>query len=324
MELKILDRFINHKCMSLSENTKKSYRSDVQLFLNDINKKKNINNETELLQSITNDDVEDWIAEKKGSAFTTLDRRIITLKKFFKYATINKKITQSNPFDGIDRIKPPKNIALAIKNNELNYKLKQRKTVLSLEEIKQLIDSTYIKGDRERSFKFTSTRDRFLLSLLFTTGLRIEEALNIELSQLEPCESGYMVENIPSKTGVLKRVPIANKTLEYYNEYIKERKQYKNGNVSDYLIINERGNKWTDHYVNDKITAILKKANIDKHITCHSFRCGFKTYSTAKGINSDIIATVGGWKNELSNQAETYLRNDGQLDKQIIEACNLL
>ena len=317
MEYEKLDRFIQHKCKSLSQNTKKSYRSDIEIFLNNMAGKKSLQDETVLFQSITNDDVEDWIEEQEGCAFTTIDRRLITLKKFFNYITINKKIITKNPFDGIDRVKPPKNIAQAIKDGELNYNLKKKKTVLSLEETKKLIDSTYIKGYKERNFEFSSTRDRFLLSMLFTTGLRIEELLNVQLTQLTPCNEGYMIENIPSKTGVLKRVPVANKTLEYYNSYMAERKLFKNGKISEYLIINERGEKWTNKNTNEKLERILKKANIGKHITCHCFRYGFKTYSTARGINSDIIASIGGWESDLSNQADTYLANDIVTGKQI-------
>lgn len=324
MEYEKLDRFIQHKCKSLSPNTRKSYRSDIEIFLNRMAEKKLLQNETTLLQSITNDNVEDWIEEQEGCAFTTIDRRLIALKKFFNYITVNKKIISKNPFDGVDRVKPPKNIAQAIKDNELYYKLKERKIMPSLDEVKKIINSTQIKGYKERNFEFTSTRDRFLIGMLFTTGLRIEELLNVKLNQLTPCDEGFMIENIPSKTGVLKRVPIANKTLEYYNKYLSEREKFKNGNKSDYLIINESGDKWYSKDTNKKLVKILEKAEMNKHITCHGFRYAFKTYSTAKGINSDIIALIGGWKCDLSNQADTYLTNNGGLDKQIIEACNLL
>ena len=326
MQYDRLERFIQHQCKSLSQNTRKSYRSDIEVFLNNMSEKKSINSELDLLQSITNDDIEDWIESQEGKSFTTMDRRLIALKKFFNYITVNKKIIAFNPFDGINRVKPPKNITQAIKNNELYYKLKQKKIMPSIDEIKKIIDSTYIRVNKERNFKFASARDRFLISMLFTTGLRIEELLSVDLSQIKPYNEGegYIIENIPSKTGVLKRVPIANKTLEYYKDYLSERNLYKNGNKSNYLVINESGDKWTNKDTNKRLTMILKKAEIDKHITCHGFRYAFKTYSTAKGINSDIIALVGGWKNDLSNQADTYLTNNGSLDKQIIEACNLL
>lgn len=324
MKYKKLDRFIENEYSMKSDNTIKSYISDITLFLNRMAEKKSINSEIELLKSITNDDVEDWMKEQRGCAFTTINRRLIILKKYFKYIANNKKDIPYSPFDGVKKREIPTNIPKAMEQGKLYYKLKEKKTMLSLEETKQLIDSTYIRGYKERNFEFASIRDRFLLSVLFTTGLRIEELLNVKLNQLTYFSEGYMIENIPSKTGVLKRVPIANKTLEYYNKYMIEREKFKNGKISEYLIINERGNKWSDKDTNKKIKRILEKANINKHITCHCFRYGFKTYSTAKGINSDVISLVGGWKNDLSSQADTYLTNDGGLDKQIIEACNLL
>ena len=324
MKYEKLDRFISSEYAMESDNTIKSYVCDITLFLNNMAEKKSITDEIELLKSITNDDVEDWIKEQRGCAFTTINRKIIILKKYFRYIAVNKKIIPFSPFDGIKEISPPKNILKAKQEGKLLYKLKEKKTCISLEEVWKLINSTYTRGYKERSFEFTSVRDRFLLSMLFTTGLRIEELLNVKVNQIKPYDYGFMIEGIPSKTGVVKRVPIANKSLGYYNNYLSAREKYKNGKKSDYLIINERGNKCTDQYINEKLSKLVDKAEIDKHITCHSFRYGFKTYSTAKGINTDVIALIGGWKNDLSNQADTYLTNDGGLDKQIVEACNLL
>lgn len=323
MEYNMVERFLEFDCEDLSFNSKKSYKTDILLFLNGISEKKLITSEVELLKSITNDDVEDWSLTQRGSAYTTINRKIVALNKFFRYIYEAKKIINTNPFNGVKMKKPPKKID---RETVLNYKLKQGKTAISKEETKALIQATYIRKTKERNFELTSARNRFLLSLLFTTGLRIEEALGIEISQLKKIDGAIMVENIPSKTGVLKRVPIANECLKYYEEYLLARKKFKYGKKSDYLIIGETGGRWNNdnNSVNKKISKILEKANIGKHITCHCFRYGFKTHSTAKGINSDIIATMAGWKSELSSQANVYLINEGQLDSQMIEASNLL
>ena len=322
MEFTTVERFLEFDCEELSNNSKKSYKSDIMLFLNSLCEKKILSSESELLQSIVNDDVEDWTITQRGGSFSTINRRITALRKYFKYIYEAKKIITSNPFDGIKLKKPPKRIE---KDATLNYKLKQGKNIISKEEVEKLIKATYDKIDDERNFSFVSARDRFLLSLLFTTGLRIEEALGINICQLTEKNDVIIVQDIDSKTGMIKRVPIANVCLRYYKEYLLARNLFSNGKKTDCLLINERGTRWNKDGVNDRIGVLLSKANIGKHITCHCFRYGFKTYSTALGnINADIIAMIGGWKGELSSQSDVYLSNIGQHDKAMIEACNIL
>lgn len=331
MEYNIVKDFLEIGCGNFSRNSKKSYKTDILLFLNYMCEKKSPKSELELLASITYKDIEYWSLTQRGKALNTINRKIVALNKFFKYVCKSEETIKKNPFKEVEARKSPKKID---ENTVLDYKLKERKTVISKEEIRELIQATYIRKTKERNFEFTSARNRFLLSLLFTTGLRIEEALGLRIegalgvkySQLKKIDGAIMAENIPSKTGFIKRVPIANECLKYYEEYLLERKKFKHGDKSDYLIIGETGGKWNNdnNSVNKKISEILEKANIGKHITCHCFRYGFKTYSTAKGINSDIISLMGGWTGGLSSQADVYLVNDGQLDSQMIEASNLL
>lgn len=236
MEFKMLQRFINEYEVEWSDATTIAYKSDIQLFLENIFQKKNINDEKSFLQSISNDDYEDWKEETKGIyALSTLNRKITALKLFFNYTTVNKKITKENPMDGVKLIKPSK-------KKVSPWRLKKGKDILTHDEFIKVIKYSYISKPWERSFDFRSARDRFLLAFEVTTGVRIEEALNITFDMIDKVENGYMVNINKTKTNQCKRVPIANKCLKYFEEYMEIRKNFNKAN-NNYLIVSHLGNK---------------------------------------------------------------------------------
>jgi site-specific recombinase XerD len=315
--LKVLERFINEYEIGWSEATTIAYKADIKLFLEAIAEKKKINDEIELIQSITNDDYEDWKNETKGVyALSTLNRKITALILFFKYVTINKKLCKVNPMEGVKLVKPSK-------KRVSPWSLRQQSNILTHEELLKLIEKSYTKLAGERNFELCSARDRFLISLEASTGVRIEEALNITFDMLDKVEGGYMVNIKDTKTGQRKRVPIANRCLKYYEEYIKERNKFESAKNCNYVIVSSKGNKMPPNKCNDNLKKLLQKAEItNKHITNHSNRHMFRTNATAKGVQESLIKIIAGWK--LDPIADIYLEDTKGLDGAKIKACNLI
>lgn len=317
MMLKVLERFINEYEIGWSEATTIAYKADIKLFLESVAEKKNMNEEIELIQSITNDDYEDWKNETKGVyALATLNRKITALILFFKYVTINKKICKVNPMEGVKLVKPSK-------KRVSPWQLRQQSNILTHEELLKLIEKSYTKSAGERNFELCSARDRFLISLESSTGVRIEEALNITFDMLDKVEGGYMVNIKDTKTGQKKRIPIANKCLKYYEEYINERSKFESAKNCNYVIVSNKGNKMPPNKCNENLKKLLNKAEIsNKHITNHSNRHMFRTSATSKGVQENLIKIIAGWK--LDPIADIYLEDTKELDRAKIKACDLI
>ena len=193
-----------------SVNTIKAYKSDLAKFYDYI--KINLGDDIgfeESLSLIEYRELEDFVfyLEDKNYSRSTINRVIMALKTFFNYYS---KYTGSNPSQGLKGYKKT---------------MPKQKKILTKEEVGKILNQTQTKRYGEKNVDFNSQRDRFLLALLSTTGLRIEEALSIKLKDIDDYENYKMINiNIHNEdsTKLNKRVPIAGKVLEYYKNYISE------------------------------------------------------------------------------------------------------
>lgn len=320
LQKKYIERFIKEISRNAEEATCIGYESDIRLFLEDISKKKSIEDEEELLKSISNDDVEDWIEfreknenSKEKYSLNTLNRKIISINLFFTYLKENKGLISRNPFNNVSIFDP----------NKIE---KKQKDILTLEEVKKMIAETYIKKSTDRCFYFNSARIRFIIALMVTTGLRISEVLNISLQDIEAVSDGYMI-NINKekvKNDMDKRVPITGIVVEYYNEYLEERTKLKKIIDKDVLILSSRG-KSIDRKITERdIKKYLDRVGIDKEINNHSYRHIFRTSLTKKNINESLICIIGGWSRKNLSMSAIYTHDTKDLDKEKMEACNIL
>lgn len=315
-------RFIMEVSRNAEDSTCNSYENDVKYFLCDMAQYKNIHidNELELIQSITNNDVEDWIQyrtkladDSKHYALSTMNRKIVSLNLFFKYIKDNKNLIEQNPFANVSLYDLSKRTVLDT-------------NVLILDDIKKMIDETYIKQVGERCFEFNSARTRFVIALMCTTGLRISEVLSIELDNIEQIDGAYMV-NISKdkvKNDINKRVPICGKVVMYYHEYIKERSKLKNIIDSNVLIISSRG-KIIDRSTTERdIKKYIDRVGIQKSINNHSCRHIFRTSLTKNNVNESLICIIGGWSRHSLAMSAIYTHDTIDLDSEKIKVCNIL
>lgn len=308
-------RFLDIKLtLNKADNTKVNYEVDLRLFENYMREKLGTE---DWFEKITNDDIEDYIVHMTKVKYTrgnedhsysnsTINRRIASLNSFFGYA-VDKGWIEKNPCAGIELLKV----------------YKEKKDYLTLEEVVLMLDKTYEKAKGERNFHYNSARDRFIISMLTTTGLRVSELINMRFSKMEEVEGGYMIniDAIDTKNDVNKRVPIANKTLKYFNEYIEERKKLSKVVDDDNIILSKSGKVLRRDAVQEVIDKLMMKSGIEeKHITPHSFRHACTTYLRANGVNDSLIYNILGWKEGI---VQVYT-DDFRLDREKIAVCNLI
>ena len=175
----------------------------------------------------------------------TISQNISTLRSFYKFLMIDKKIDE-NPMMFIDLPKIPKNLP----------------NVLSVDEIDKLLDI-------EVKDKYTA-RNKAMLELMYSSGLRISELLNLKVVDVSLDEALVRVFGKGSKERI---VPIGDCALKYLEKYLLiYRQELIKKQNSDYLFLSSRGDKMSRQAFFKIIKAIAKEKNIKTEISPHTLR----------------------------------------------------
>lgn len=293
-----------------SANTIKAYKSDLAKFYDYI--KINLGNDVgfeESLSLMKYRDLEDFIfyLEDKNYSRSTINRVIMALKTFFNYYS---KYTGSNPSKGLRGYKKT---------------MAKQKKILTKEEITKILNQTQTKRYGEKFTSFNSQRDRFLLALLSTTGLRIEEALSIKLKDIDDYENYKMINvNIHSEesTKLNKRVPIAGKVLEYYKNYITEYEKKFDLTGDDYLIVSARSGKKLEtkssNLMIKKYCDELKIEGVSNHCFRHYANIALMSVGAPDSIRNKIL----GWSCKGDMGMTIYFHSTEEIDRLMVEYCS--
>ena len=243
----------------------------------------------------------------KGYKKSTVNTKIANIKSYFRF--LNKhQIISKNPFTGFEA---------------LNEDDRTIKDILSKEEVIKLIESFDIKLQGERNFEYISKRNKAIIAVLASTGIRIENLLNVTMDRLIKIEEGYKIEYTKAETKgkVDTTIYIVGKNKELLEEYLKVRKDKAGLN----LLFNSVNGKKISR--SDMLTIIdkrIKYLGIQKHITSHSFRAYTANALLSNGAEPIIIRKMLGWSNNKQDMlSSVYYRNEPQ-EKQIIEYSQIL
>ena len=194
--------------------------------------------------------------EIKLSAYS-IRRHISTLKGFYNYLN-RKNIVFLNPFDSV---------TLPKKETKLPR-------YLSYEELLDIFHNLEINNDYD-------LRDRLILELLYATGVRVSELVNIKIGDISFTNQSILIFGKGSKERVVYYNDICKNILEKYL------KVYPNLNKKhlEYLFLNQKGDVLTTAGVSYIINQILKKICFQKHITPHMLRHSFATHLLNNGCD---------------------------------------
>ena len=244
----------------------------------------------------------------KGYKKSTVNTKIANTKSYFGFLT-KHQIISKNPFAGFE----------AMEEND-----KTIKDILTKEEVIKLIESFGIKLQGERNFEYASKRNKAIISILASTGIRIENLLNITMDRLIKIEEGYKIEYTKAETKgkVDTTIYIVGKNKELLEDYLKVRKDKAGLNL---LFNSAGGNKKISR--SDMITIINKRVEylgIQKHIVSHSFRAFCANMLLSNGVDSILIKKYMGWREKSNDMlSNIYYRSEAQ-EKQFIEYSQIL
>lgn len=225
-------------------------------------------------------------------------RELSGVKSFFNYLLLTDKI-ESSPAEFISAPKSSRTLP----------------DVLSIEEVERIIrctDTTTTKG----------RRDRAMLELMYSCGLRVSELISLKLGDLFFGE-GYI--RVLGKGGKQRLVPIGRVAQEYVMQYLddrKERSSKESGSATtrseEILFLSNRQSKLSRVMVFNIIRQATDAAGITKSVSPHTFRHSFATHLLAGGASIRQVQELLGHENITTTEIYTHLNPEhlrGAIDK---------
>ena len=263
---------------SLSENTIVSYLRDIKK-LYSFCKRKHIN-----LKNVNSDNIKEFIHETNltGISARTQSRIISGIRAFFKYLIVEDYIS-INP---IELVESPR----------LGIKLPD---TLSIKEIDKLISSIDLSHPQ-------GIRNKAILEVLYSCGLRVSELINLRLSQVRLKE--YYIKVI-GKGNKERLAPIGGKaisSLEIYLKNIRNTQIAKKGS-EDIIFLNRRGEKLSRVMIFTIIKDTARKIGLKKNISPHTFRHSFATHLVEGGADLRSVQEMLGHSSINTTEIYTHL-----------------
>lgn len=212
----------------------------------------------------------------------SIARIISSMRSFFKYLkSIN--IIDDNPMT-------------LISNPKVEKKLPKYLTINDVEKILNAPDMNDPVG----------IRDAFILELLYVTGIRVSEMVNIKINDIEPSLNRIKIMGKGSKE---RYVLYGSRCKELMNKYINVRNTFIKSSI-DYLILSKTGRKINPREVRNIIDKIKTKAGIDMKISPHTFRHTFATHMLNEGADLRAVQELLGHENLSTTTIYTHLTNE--------------
>jgi integrase/recombinase XerD len=268
---------------SLSEHSIRAYLSDVKKFESFLSE----NSIPTLISEITLEQIRLFLKELAQVGFDAHSQaRIISgLRAFWKYLMM-ENITSKNP---VELVELPK----------MKRKLPE---TLSVEEIVSVIESVDMS-------KPEGQRNRAMLEVLYSCGLRVSELVNLKISDLF-LPSGFV--KVTGKGNKERIVPIGNEAIRQLNFYLEGVRIHTSPQKGeeDIVFLNKRGRRLSRVMIFFIIKDQAAQAGIKKEISPHTFRHSFATHLVEGGADLRTVQEMLGHASITTTEIYTHLNRD--------------
>ncbi len=252
----------------------------VGAYMNDLNKYEEFLKK-DILESDT-EDLEKYLKHIKNFESTTVAHKITSIKSYFNY-NIKRGIVSVNPADKVSRPKLTKHLP----------------EYLTEEEVGKLLD-VEVKSPYDY-------RNKTILELLYSSGIRISELVNIKTPNYDSEECLIRIMGKGSKERI---VPLGDYAVNIMNDYMNNYRPLINKKHTDYVFINNRGDKISRQFIFKVIKKEALKKGIKKDISPHTLRHTFATHLLKNGADLRIIQELLGHENISTTQIYTHVTNN--------------
>lgn len=267
--------------LGLSANTRQAYERDLRLFCKTLGFKN-----SDALVDVSREQITGYMTQlkEKGLAAATIARKLAAIKAFYRFMTAEGYM-DANPAEvveaGTKGIKLPR--------------------VLSEDEVVRLLnqpDITTAEG----------FRDRTMLEVLYATGMRVSELINLTLERVDLNMKYIIAFGKGSKERIVPLGSVAAEFLQHYLEKVRPKLTHA-GRNTNIVFLAFGGHELTRQRFWQIIRAYGRKANINKALTPHILRHSFATHLLDNGADLRSVQELLGHSDISTTQIYTHLTN---------------
>lgn len=267
--------------LGLSANTRQAYERDLRLFCKTLGFKN-----SDALVNVSREQITWYMTQlkEKGLAAATIARKLAAIKAFYRFMTAEGYM-DANPAEvveaGTKGIKLPR--------------------VLSEDEVVRLLnqpDITTAEG----------FRDRTMLEVLYATGMRVSELINLTLERVDLNMKYIIAFGKGSKERIVPLGSVATEFLQQYLEKVRPKLTHEDRNTN-IVFLAFGGHELTRQRFWQIIRAYGRKANINKALTPHILRHSFATHLLDNGADLRSVQELLGHSDISTTQIYTHLTN---------------
>jgi integrase/recombinase XerC len=261
-----------------SPHTVNAYLNDIVFFQSFLQKEF----EKDTLHEVNYSQIRSWIVSlvDDGISNTSVNRKVSSLKSFYRFLLKTKQIEVS-PLLKHKALKTPKNLQIPFSEKELDAVLNRIE---------------YPKG-------FEGVRDKLIIDLLYTTGIRRTELIHLKVSNVNNATNTLKVLGKRNKERILPILPIISQQI---TSYFSERANLEQIKAEDYFFLTIKGVKMSDSLVyrliNDYFSIVSEKVKKSPHILRHTFA----THLLNNGADINSVKELLGHSSLASTQVYTH------------------
>lgn len=237
------------------------------------------------LLKVNEDDVSDYLKflYASGLSRNSIGRKLSAIRGFYRYLQ-KQGLIKYNYFKEIKGPKRLEGLPKYVKDNDL--------------------DKMFNCFDKESAL---GQRNALILEMLYATGLRIGELVNVRVSDINDVSNEIKVLGKGRKERVVLYGSYCEDALELY---LSDGRCELNKKRSDYLFLNKDGGKLSDRYVRKIIDDTVRKCEIDYHVTPHTLRHTFATDMLNSGADLMTVKELLGHSSINTTGIYTHVSNE--------------
>jgi len=278
---KYLNSFLNYLTneKNYSPLTVKSYRGDLTQFTGFLNKQG-----VRSPEKVTHIIIREFLSILMKSHYTkkSIIRKLASIKSFYKFL-FNRGLINNNPGDYVSSPKADKKLP----------------DFLYEEEISDIIEA--FSEDT-----FNGARNKSLLEVLYSTGVRISELVSMNLNDID---FSSLLIKVKGKGNKERIVALGSKCVAALKNYLSFRKKIllKYNNKTDSLFLNQQGKRLTDRGVRYIFKKIIREFSLKKNMSPHTIRHTFATHMLNHGCDLRIVQEFLGHVSLSTTQVYTHI-----------------
>ena len=260
-----------------STHTITAYAADLREFQDFIS---NVYDQNKLTE-VNYPQIRTWIVElsESGISNRTINRKLSSLKSYYKFLLKTQQI-DSSPLVKHKALKTSKKVQIPFSEDEI------------VKVLENIDDST-----------FEGIRDRFIVELFYSTGIRRIELINIRIHDLD-LDSGVL--KVLGKRNKERYIPLINSVVRTGRSYINFRNDSGNPALEDHLFLTSKGDKIYESFVYRVINNYFSKVSGKLKKSPHILRHSFATHLLNQGANLNAVKELLGHSSLAATQVYTH------------------